>query len=128
MLTETNATVNTGEQAEKLYDLCMIDKMCRGNQEQVKKMVTVFINQAMQSVEEIKQACHNKDFKLLKSVAHRFKPTLSYYAIVKLDKDIKRIEALAKEGQETSEMESKIERLETVLAQVIAQMKKDMLN
>ena len=36
-------TPNSDLSAGKLYDLTLIDKMCRGNQEQVAKMVKVFV-------------------------------------------------------------------------------------
>jgi HPt (histidine-containing phosphotransfer) domain-containing protein len=112
---------------EKLYDLCMIEQLCRGNQEKVKKMVTVFIEQIPQSVEEIKLAFNKRDFVKIKNVAHRIKPTLSYYAIVKIEKDIQLIERLAKEELATPELELRIKKLDTVINEIVDQMKKDFL-
>jgi len=123
MLSQTNTEIP----AEKLYDLSMIEMLCRGDQEKVKKMVKVFIDQIPQSVEEIKSAYNKKDFVIIKHVAHRIKPTLSYYAIVKIEKDVKLIEAMAEEGLATTELELKIKRLEEVATQVVEKMKKDFL-
>lgn len=111
--------------AEKLYDTSMIEKFCRGNEEQLKKMIRIFIEQIPQSVEEIKLAYQNKDFMQMKNAAHRIKPILSYYAVVKVAKDIQQIENMAKEELATAEMESKIKRLDDVLSMVVTRMKKD---
>lgn len=123
----TSSTLNADILTEKLYDLCMIEQLCRGNQEKVKKMVKVFIDQIPQSVEEIKLAFNKRDFIKIKNVAHRIKPTLSYYAIVKIEKDIQLIERLAKEELANPELELKIKRLDIVINEIVGQMKKDFL-
>lgn len=110
--------------SEDLYDLCMIERLCRGNQEQVKKMISVFIKQIPQALEEIKSAYLRKDFITIKNTAHRIKPILSYYAIVKIEKDIRQVEALAKDEMATMEMEVRIKKIDEVLTQVVAAMKK----
>jgi len=124
MIQSENLTVATDE---KLYDICMIDRLCRGNQEQVKKMVAVFIKEIPNAIEEIKQAYNSSDFVTVKKTTHRIKPTLSYYAIIKIEKDIRRIEALAKQGEAVSELELKISRVEKVIDAVVERLKTDFL-
>jgi HPt (histidine-containing phosphotransfer) domain-containing protein len=126
MQTENNLlTAETTE--EKLYDLCMIEKFCRGNQEQVKKMLQVFISSIPPSVEEIKAAYNNGDFAAVKKLAHRTKSAISYYAVVKMEKDMRQIEELAGAGIATAELESKIQKLETVISRIVEQMNKTLL-
>lgn len=126
--TATDSGFIAALQSEDLYDLCMIERLCRGNQEQVKKMVSVFVKQVPQTMEEIKSAYAKRDFITIKNAAHRVKPILSYYAIVKIEKDIRQVEALAKDEMATFEMELKIKKLDEVLAQVVGAMKKNILN
>ena len=123
MQLQTNADLHT----EKLYDLCMIEQLCRGDQEKIKKMVEVFIVQAPKSVEEIKIAFLQGDFAVIKTVAHRIKPTLSYYAIIKIEKDIQQIERLAKEGSNSDELKLKIMKVDDVITRVVEKMKQDIL-
>ncbi|GAB2838306.1 Hpt domain-containing protein [Ferruginibacter profundus] len=111
---------------EKLYELSMIDQLCRGNQEQVAKMIAVFVEQVPPSVEEIKLAYNNLDFVTIKKTAHKIKPTLTYYGIASLVKDIRFIEALA-ETASVNELAVKIKKLDDVITAVVAQMKKDYL-
>lgn len=122
--TATDPVFNTTMPTEGLYDLCMIERLCRGNQEQVKKMISVFIKQIPQALEEIKKAYSKKDFITIKNTAHRIKPILSYYAIIKIEKDIRLVEALAKDEMATLEMELRIKKIDEVLTQVVAEMKK----
>ena len=122
-MTPTDTAFGTTAPAEGLYDLCMIERLCRGNQEQVKKMMAVFIQQAPQAVEEIKKAYANSDFITIKNTAHRIKPILSYYAIVSIEKDIRKLEALAKEEGASFEMEMRINKIAEVISRVTAEMK-----
>lgn len=121
MQTENNL-LSTASSGEKLYDLCMIEKFCRGNQEQVNKMLRVFISNVPPSVQEIKDAYNNGDFVGVKKLAHRTKSTLSYYAVVKLERDMRQIEELAGEGHAGEELEQKIDKLDNIVQQIVAQM------
>jgi len=101
--TKTNKVLNAA--TEKLYDLGMISMLCRGNNVQLKKMVMVFIDQLPKSIEEIKIAYHNREFEIVKNTAHRIKPILGYYAIIKVEKDILQIERWAAKKVSSPEME-----------------------
>ena len=87
-------TPNSDLSAGKLYDLTLIDKMCRGNQEQVAKMVKVFVNEISQSAEDINSAFSEKNFSSIKKLTHKVKPTLTYFGVEKLQKELLEIEAL----------------------------------
>lgn len=108
---------------EKLYDLCMIELLCRGKKEKVKKMVEVFMIEMPKAVSEIRTAYLNNDFTTVKNTAHRIKPTLSYYAIVKIEKDMKLIEKLADQETASYELEITIKKLEDLIHEIVDQMK-----
>jgi len=110
---------------EPLYDLSLIDKMCRGNQEQVVKMVAVFIIQTSKSIEELKLASTKNDFVKIKKIVHKIKPSFTYYGTVKLEKEVKIIEALVLEAFASSALELNIEHLMKLTSQVIYKMKND---
>jgi HPt (histidine-containing phosphotransfer) domain-containing protein len=107
---------------EKLYDLGMIEKLCRGDISRTKKMVQLFINDMPASIEEIKQAYKKLDFNTLKKTAHRIKPVLAMYSIVKIEKDIEMIESSGIEERVTPELESKINNLSSIIGEVTEQM------
>ena len=107
----------------KLFDLSMIENFCRGNQEQVKKMIRVFINQVPQSVEAIKIAYNRHQFNTIKEEAHRIKPILGYYAVNAVEQDIHHIEMLAAAEIPGHELEAKINKLDEVVARIVDELK-----
>jgi HPt (histidine-containing phosphotransfer) domain-containing protein len=107
---------------EKLYDLGMVERLCRGDNGKTKKMLQLFINDMPASIEEIKQAYKTLDFITLKKTAHRIKPVLAMYSIVKIEKDIAMIENSGIEERVTPELESKINNLSSIIGEVTQQM------
>jgi HPt (histidine-containing phosphotransfer) domain-containing protein len=126
MITETNIPKETIAEDEKLYDLCMIEKLCRGNQEQVKQMLNVFIDQVPKAVEEIRSAYSDSDFDRVKKAAHRIKPVLGFYAVIKVEEDIRMIESAASLLPE-SEFQYKLNQVDAVITHIVAQMKNTFL-
>jgi len=123
---QTNTPTGNDAYTEKLYDLCMIEKVCRGNQEQIKQMIRAFIDQVPKAVEDIKAAYRKNDFDLVKKEAHRIKPVLSIYAVIKIEEDILQIESTA--GLlANSELELKLNKVDAVVTSIVEQMKKTFL-
>ncbi len=118
-------TPNSDLPADKPYDLALIDKMCRGNQEQVAKMVKVFVNEILQSVEEINSAYSEKDFPTIKKLTHKVKPTLTYFGVKKLQKELLQIEALLLKDFEIAELESSIQKLTNLTTEVVDKLNTD---
>ncbi len=118
-------TPNSDLPADKPYDLTLIDKMCRGNQEQVAKMVKVFVNEVSQSVKEINLAYSEKDFPAIKKLTHKVKPTLTYFGVEKLQKELLQLEALLLKDFEIAEIESSIQKLTNLTTEVVEKLNTD---
>ena len=116
---------NTHSGSEQLYNLTMVDKMCRGNQDSVLKMVNVFISQVSQSVKEITVAYQLKDFRKIKYEIHKVKPTLTYYGTAKIKKELLAMERLVNGISTAEEIEINISTLNTIITQTVAKMKID---
>ena len=117
--------VNTQTNSEQLYNLTMVDKMCRGKQENVLKMVKVFISQISKSVQEITEAYQIKDFRKIKNEIHKVKPTLTYYGTAKIKKELLMLEKLVNGIFTAEEIEINITTLNTIITQTVAKMKID---
>jgi HPt (histidine-containing phosphotransfer) domain-containing protein len=107
---------------EKIYDLEMVNRLCRGDNNLTKKMVQLFLNDIPPAIEEIKQAYKMLDYITLKKIAHRIKPVLALYSIGKIENDIEMIENAGIEEKITPELESKINNLSSIIGNVIQQM------
>lgn len=118
-------TPNSDLSAGKLYDLTLIDKMCRGNQEQVAKMVKVFVNEISQSAEDINSAFSEKNFSSIKKLTHKVKPTLTYFGVEKLQKELLEIEALILKDFEITVLESHINNFTDLTTKVVEELNTD---
>jgi HPt (histidine-containing phosphotransfer) domain-containing protein len=123
MKTENNTTANH----EKLFDLSMIEKICRGNNDALTKMISTFISHIPLSVEEIKKAYREKDLETVNKTAHRIKPVLAIYAIVKIEREIRLLEKLSPEAMSKADTGLIINKLDQVVNSVALQMKKEFL-
>ena len=120
-----NSPPNSNSSHVKLYDLQLVVQMCRENDEQVLKMVEVFIDQISQSIKEIETAYFEKDFLKIKSLAHKIKPLFTYFGTSKLEKEFLLTEVLLLKEIISLELELKIVKLNLIVLEVISEMKND---
>ena len=116
---------NTLSDSKQLYNLTMVDKMCRGNQKSVLKMVAVFISQVSKSVKEITGAYQKTHIEKIKNEIHKIKPTLSYYGTLKIEKELRVLEKLVAGTFTAGEIEMSINTLHIITTQTVAKMKID---
>jgi hypothetical protein len=109
----------------KTYDVQLVTQMCRGNEEQVLKMVDVFIEQISKSIKEIEIAYSENDFLKIKSLIHKTKPLLTYFGTSKLEKEFLLAEVLFLKEIISLELDLKIINLNLLVKEVISEMKKD---
>ena len=109
----------------KLYDLQLIDKMCRGDAEKIAKMAEVFIDQTSQSMQEISTAYAEKDFVKIERLVHKIKPTLTYFGTSSLEKEAIQLEDMLLSKSDPSELESKILNFNSLTKEVVEKMKND---
>lgn len=113
------------ETLSPLYDLHMIYKMCQGNENQVLKLIEIFIRQVSKGIKEIKTAYSQNDLPRIKRAIHYTKPSLTYYGTFELEKRLFQIETLVDKKKATNNLYFKISRLETLTNEVIDKMKWD---
>jgi PAS domain S-box-containing protein len=113
------------EESTKLFNLDYLQQLSRGNDDFIKKLIRIFIEQTPPAVEQIKTAWNEGDWLTIKSAAHRIKPTIDNFGISDLKQDIRAIESLAGEGQAKPELESKIKRLDEIIRLVVEQLQNE---
>jgi HPt (histidine-containing phosphotransfer) domain-containing protein len=99
--------------------------MCRGDEEKIVKMVKVFIDQTSQAILEILNAFSEKDFLRIEKLAHKIKPTLTYFGTAKLEKELINLEDLLIQKSELAEIDLKIQSFNILTKTVVAKMKND---
>lgn len=113
---------------EKLYDLCMIEQLSRNNPEFIRKMVGMFVERVPRDIDTLLTAYSRKDTATLQKTAHRIKPVLSSYLILKVEKEIKTVEHLSRQGIVNDEMGEMLERVREVIDKVVDELKQKHLN
>ena len=116
---------NLDHSTAKSYNLDMIQMMCRGNESQILSMISVFISQISTSINDIKIAYTQNDFIQIKKLAHKIKPTLTYFGTAKLEKEFIDTELLISTETSSTELEVKIKTLQVLADEVVAELKND---
>jgi PAS domain S-box-containing protein len=109
--------INTGEEA--LYDLSKLNEIARNNKIFVDKMINLFIDQIPVAVEEIQAAYLDKNFETIKRVAHRIKPSIDNMGVASLKTEVREIEALATENQNSPKLIQLIQQMDSTLKKVV---------
>ena len=112
-------------QSHKTYSLEKIKEISNGDTEFVTKMVHLFIQTASSSLEMMKTAYGEKDFKSLNAIAHRIKPSINDLKIHQITDEIKQVELLSKENPDSKLIPEFLIKIENVLNNAINQMKQD---
>jgi CheY-like chemotaxis protein len=110
---------------EKLYNLDTLMSLNKNDTVYLKKMVTLFMNQTGQAVEQLKVALLKSDFDTLHKVAHRIKPSLNTLGITTLQQTVKDVERDARELKNLDVLGQKVETLTSTLALVLEQLQQE---
>jgi HPt (histidine-containing phosphotransfer) domain-containing protein len=107
-----------------LFDLSIVRQLCRGNEQNLLKMMLVFVNTMSASMEEMKTGHSKGDSASLQRIAHRIRPALALYAVANVEKEMLRIE---QEELDIDELGLLIKKVDLVINQVVAQLRKEYL-
>jgi PAS domain S-box-containing protein len=105
--------------AHPLFTLKRLRELTGTDEVFMDKLIEAFIRESPIAVKEIKQALENQDLDKLAKTAHKLKPSIDLVGITCLEQDIRDIEAMAKKGCNNSSLEKRIEKLESILLEVI---------
>lgn len=107
------------ENGDKLYDLGPLREMSRGNNEFINKMITLFIEQASMSLNEMNAAHNIKDYDTICKLAHRLKSSIDSMGITSLKKEIRELEKLSKEPVLLSQIAALVILINSTLLKVL---------
>ncbi|MCJ7936265.1 MAG: PAS domain S-box protein [Chryseobacterium sp.] len=101
--------------ADGLYDLSSIRALSRGDDEFIKKMLTIFITQTENAIGEAHSCLTSQNYHEIARLMHKIRPSIEGLGITSIVEDIKLLEAKAKEepasGQEIAALFGKIEKV-----------------
>jgi len=109
--------------AGKLYNLDKLVALTRNDNAYVQKMISIFLEQTSQAVEQIQKACAQSDLESLYQVAHKIKPSLGSMGVDVLYQTIRDVEQKANDRDDTPELKRQVDVLVGTLQQLIEQLK-----
>ncbi|MFT3826515.1 MAG: ATP-binding protein [Chitinophagaceae bacterium] len=117
---------NTAASQQLLYDLKELQAISGGDQAFIKRMVGMFIDTMPASLNEMQQLVQQQNWPALGKLAHRLKPTIDTMGIISLKDDIRTIETNGnKKALSDNEIDTLVQKLDTVVSQCIEQLKKE---
>jgi len=108
-----------------IYSLDKINEMAEGDEDFINSVISVFLEEVPQDLEDLEKAIENGDYENAYKLAHKIKPNVDLLGmeqsrIIALD-----IETLGKNPENKEEIENKFPLLKKDIHQVISELKKD---
>lgn len=113
------------ERPVSYYDISEIKIISRGNEEFVKKMLKMFIEQTPGHLSEMRSKLQSNQLTVVGEIAHRIKPTIDNMGIVTLKATIREIEKIGKSGADNGALNDLMEKVETDISFAIEAIKSD---
>ncbi len=106
----------------KLYDLSMIISVSGGDEEFVKKMITLFIDTIPANLEQWNAQLAEANWDLVSKNAHKLKSTFDSMGVSSVSPDIRLVESYAKKGENLDQIPAMIQRINRVIKESIRQL------
>ena len=112
----------------RLYDLTMVQSVSGGDEGFIKKMVALFIETVPQNVQDMKKALHEENWEQVGKTAHKLKSTIDSMGIKSIRREIREVEANAKQLESLQTIPSLVATIDRVITECIGQLQAEVLN
>jgi len=107
-----------------MYDLAMIESISGGDQQFIKQMVKLFLDNMPQNIEILKRTVEDEDWEQMWKTAHKMKSTIDSLNIVELKQEIRTIELSGKKLEGLELIPSIVQKVEKVLNECMDDLQK----
>lgn len=110
---------------EKYYDISQLETISRGNVDFIKKMLTLFIEQAPALLAELKNNYDSRELLSMGEVAHKIKPIVDNMGILSIKAAIREVEKIGKSNAISHLLPDLIIQVDFALNRAILEIRKD---
>lgn len=103
-------------------DLTYLKKLSNGSNPFMLEMITVFIQQTPTEIESLEKYLKSKDWKALRLIAHKMKPSFSFMGIKELESVIKSVEEYASNETNLDLLPEMISKIKNVCTEAIKEL------
>lgn len=108
-----------------IYNLDKIHEMAEGDEEFIKSVVTVFLEEVPSDMDGLESALEQKDYDTVYKLAHKIKPNVDLLGMEQTRAIALQIETLGRKGEDKGEIERMVPLLKQDIHQVISELKND---
>lgn len=108
-----------------IYNLEKINEMAEGDQDFVLSVISVFLDEVPQDLEELEKAIAQQHFDDVYKLAHKIKPNVDLLGMEQTRATALEIETLGKNPANRQQIEEKFPLLKKDVLQVISELRKD---
>jgi len=121
-LPSKNGHAKTSAQRKKRINLSYLEKVANGDLRFTLKMISVFISQTPILLNTMRVNIENKDWKSLKAVVHRMKPSVTFMGIKELEDVVNFMEINLEKGTGLDRMEGMYNNMHRICTEAIEEL------
>lgn len=109
-----------------IYNLDKINEMADGDQDFINSVISVFLEEVPQDLQDLETAIENKDYEVVYKMAHKIKPNVDLLGMEQTRATALEIETLGKSPDDNiDQIEERFPMLKKDIHQVISELEKD---
>jgi len=108
-----------------IYNLDKIKEMADGDEDFIVSVITVFLEEVPQDLEELEMALSRRDYNSVYKLAHKIKPNVDLLGMEQTRANALQIETLGKSAENSTKIEEIFPVLKRDIIQVVGELKKD---
>lgn len=108
-----------------IYNLDKIHEMAEGDEEFIKSVVTVFLEEVPTDMSGLEMALGSKDYDTVYKLAHKIKPNVDLLGMEQTRAMALQIETWGRKGENKEEIERMVPLLKKDIQQVVFELKND---
>jgi len=122
--TETLEPIQSNKKEKKvIYSLDKIKEVASGNDDFIVKMISIFVKNTPNLVQNMHIGLQSGDFDQVYSMAHQLKPSIDLMEIQEITQLIRNIEECSRNRMDLDALSDKIDQVDMVLTEVVQQLK-----
>lgn len=109
------------------YNLSNLQSLSRGNQEFINKMITIFISQTKEIIDETEKAINENNFLEVSRLIHKIKPSVDGMGIKTIYNEVRSLETISKTSTDKDAIHALFLTIKNVLLQTVQELEENEL-
>jgi len=117
--------IDGDKMAGKHSDLTYLKGLAKGNNEFILQMLNIFIEQTPISIVNMEKALKDKDWKTLRMVVHKMKPSVMFVGLKEISGDVPLLEDYTAEERDLDKIPALVHKIKLVCSEAVAELKEE---